>query len=139
MNSRIIITAAFLLSSIALTGQVVHPQYEIKSIYFGGGSYYFDGKQKQELIDWLDEFPNLNEYEIYVHSHTDNIGGIQYNQWLSQMRSNSVIGYMVQQHIPREWIQIKDYGELNPLYDNANWNGKLNNRRVDVILIPPSS
>ena len=119
--------------------QVVSDEYEIRSVYFGGGSYYIDTKQKVELIEWLDSFPFLNEYEIIIHGHTDDIGQKEYNQWLSARRSEAVKGYLLSQEIPKHWMQIKDFGEENPLYNNNTWNGKLNNRRVDVILVPPST
>ncbi len=37
---------------------------------------------------WLESFPNLLEkYDIQLISHTDPIGGKEYNEWLSKMRS----------------------------------------------------
>jgi outer membrane protein OmpA-like peptidoglycan-associated protein len=120
-------------------GQVYEEPFEIRSIYFGGGSYYIDGKQQKEMIEWLDGFPNLNEYEIKIHGHTDNIGSLEYNRWLSKMRSEAVYQMLIRNEIPQEWVQRINYGEENPIFTNATWNGKLNNRRVDVILIPPSS
>ena len=119
--------------------QVVSDEYQIKSVYFGGGSYYFDSKQQQELIDWLDSFPFLNEYEIILHGHTDDIGQKEYNQWLSEMRTTSVKDYLLKNDIPEHWMQIKDFGENHPIFNNNTWNGKLHNRRVDVILVPPST
>ena len=120
-------------------GQVFEEPYEIRSIYFGGGSYYIDGKQQEGMIEWLDGFPNLNEYEIKIHGHTDNIGSVDYNQWLSKMRGEAVHQMLLKNQIPKEWIQKISYGEENPIFTNDTWNGKLNNRRVDVIMIPPSS
>ncbi len=108
----------------------------IYSIYFGGGSHYIDDKQEQGLYDFLDAIPNIENYAISVHSYTDDIGGAKYNEWLSGMRSNSVIGLLLNQAIERNRISIQDFGELNPVYDNSTWEGKLKNRRADVILIP---
>ena len=133
----IFIIAPFLVSDAQ--GQVFEEPFEIRSIYFGGGSYYIDGKQQREMIEWLDGFPNLNEYEIKIHGHTDNIGSLEYNRWLSKMRSEAVYQMLVRNEIPQEWVQRINYGEENPVFTNTTWNGKLNNRRVDVILIPPSS
>jgi OOP family OmpA-OmpF porin len=106
----------------------------IHSIYFGGGDYRIDSGQIQDLHDFIDAIPNLGEYEISVHGYTDDIGGIEYNQWLSGMRSEMVIRQLMFKNIPREVIAIKDFGELNPIYDNSTWEGKLKNRRCDVIL-----
>lgn len=62
-----------------------------KSIFFGGGNYYIDHQQIQELNIWLDGFPGLEGYDILIHSHTDDIGSLDYNQKLSQMRTQAVI------------------------------------------------
>jgi len=110
------------------------PAYHIKSIFFGGGSYYIDETQAQELFDWLDSFENINEYEISIQSHTDNIGSMEYNKWLSRMRGQSTLQLLHQKGIPPEVISNEDFGENSPVYDNATWEGKLRNRRVDVIL-----
>jgi len=108
-----------------------------KSIYFGGGSYYIDEEQINELFYWLDSIPKLTEkYQIQLISHTDPIGGKQYNEWLSQMRSESVFDLLLQKSIPETIIYKKDWGLENPVYSNDNFRGMAMNRRVDVILHP---
>ena len=108
-----------------------------KSIYFDGGSWYIEEEQSRELTRWLDSIPNLLEkYRIQLISHTDPIGGKEYNEYLSQMRSGSVYRLLLEQHIPREAITIKDWGLENPVYSNDDWAGRIMNRRVDVIVFP---
>jgi len=106
----------------------------IKSIYFGGGSYFVDGEQVELLQDFIsDNIPDINQYVISVHSHTDNIGGERYNKWLSEMRSESVIYELILQRVPSDNIMIRDFGQNNPVFDNDTWMGKRNNRRVDIL------
>jgi len=108
-----------------------------KSIFFGGGSYYMDDEQAIMLSRWLDSIPNLLEkYEIQLISHTDNIGGRRYNEWLSRMRSQTVHGLLIQKDIPERMIHTRDWGSENPVYDNDSYQGVLMNRRVDVVLHP---
>jgi len=108
-----------------------------KSIFFGGGSYYMDDEQAMILSRWLDSIPNLLEkYEIMLVSHTDNIGGKRYNEWLSKMRSQTVHGLLIQKDIPERMIHSKDWGSENPVYSNDSYQGALMNRRVDVVLHP---
>jgi outer membrane protein OmpA-like peptidoglycan-associated protein len=107
-----------------------------KSIFFGGGSYEIDSAQVQELIHWLDSIPNLEKYQIQLISHTDPIGGKQYNEWLSKMRSESVKQLLLQKEIPEEKISSKDWGLENPVYMNNSRKGMRMNRRVDVIVYP---
>jgi outer membrane protein OmpA-like peptidoglycan-associated protein len=108
-----------------------------KSIYFGGGSYYIDEFQVGELLHWLDSIPHLKEhFEVQLISHTDPIGGKEYNKWLSEMRSEAVFELLQLKDIPESIIHRKDWGLENPLYDNDSFQGRMMNRRVDVILHP---
>ena len=40
-------------------------------------------------------------------------------------------------NIDRQSISIEDFGELNPVYDNSTLEGRLRNRRVDIIIKKP--
>ena len=134
---RIGLFILFTLASSSSFSQAVVEDELRKSIYFGGGSYYIDDEQITELFDWLDSIPKLTEkYQIQLISHTDPIGGKQYNEWLSQMRSESVFDLLIQRSIPETIIYKKDWGLENPVYSNDSFRGMVMNRRVDVILHP---
>ena len=108
-----------------------------KSIFFGGGSYDISNDQAVELYHWLDSIPNLLEkYDIHLISHTDPIGGKEYNEWLSKMRSTAVQELLIRKPIPEHKITIKDWGLENAVYRNDTYRGMQLNRRVDVILYP---
>jgi outer membrane protein OmpA-like peptidoglycan-associated protein len=132
------VKTVFLSACLLAIGTLGMAQDEMrKSIYFGGGSYYVDEYQAQELQFWLDSIPNLLEkYDIQLISHTDPIGGKEYNEWLSKMRSMAVQQLILQQEIPENRITIRDWGLENPVYSNASFRGMQMNRRVDVILYP---
>ncbi len=106
----------------------------IKSVYFGGGSYYIDGFQIQELHKFINEIEGIQNFTITIHSYTDNIGSPEYNQVLSEFRSQSAIDELLKLSISLERISIKDFGQFNPIYDNSTLDGRLRNRRVDIIL-----
>src|SRR5690242_12837604 len=106
-----------------------------KSIYFGGRSYYVDDIQIEEPYQFLDSIPNaMDKYDIHLISHTDPIGGKEYNAWLSRMRSEAVQQIILQREVPDHKIKIKDWGLDNPVYSNTSYEGMQMNRRVDVIL-----
>ena len=130
-----LVIVIFLYPLVALPQQ---PVDEIrKSIYFGGGSYIISEDQAVELYRWLDSIPNLLEkYDIHLISHTDPIGGKEYNEWLSKMRSTAVQQLLIRKPIPEYKISIKDWGLENAVYRNDTYNGMKLNRRVDVILYP---
>ena len=116
--------------------QIAPESSMIKSIYFGGGSYYIDPQQEAELKKFIESFPNIQDYTITVHSHTDDIGSEEFNQMLSEMRSYMSIRHLLKLKVPRDIISILDFGEFNPIYDNSTLEGRLKNRRVDIILWP---
>ncbi|SHH19574.1 OmpA family protein [Chryseolinea serpens] len=134
MRGLLSLTLLLMLAGTAFAQQ----QDEIrKSIYFGGGSYYVDDNQVEELYYWLDSIPNLlDKYDIQLISHTDPIGGKEYNEWLSKMRSETVQQLLLDKAIPEHKITIKDWGLDNPVYSNTSFQGMQMNRRVDVILYP---
>jgi outer membrane protein OmpA-like peptidoglycan-associated protein len=136
---RFLISVCVLLFAASFGGmsQGLHDNEIRKSIYFGGGSYYIDDAQITSLYHWLDSIPNLLEkYSIQLTSHTDPIGGKEYNEWLSKMRSEAVHQILIQKLIPEHKISTRDWAFENAVYSNDNWTGMQLNRRVDVILYP---
>lgn len=125
-----------IISFLSLQHAFAQEDYIRKSIFFPGGSYAIDDYQSGKLRDFLDSIPNIRQFEITIHSHTDNIGGRSYNEWLSQMRSESTIRELINNAVDEKSIAIKDFGQFNPLYDNTTANGRRLNRRVDIILWP---
>ena len=109
--------------------------YIIKSIFFRGGSYYIDGEQREDIVEFLNS-QILENYEIHIHSHTDPIGGKEYNEWLSRMRSESTYRMLEFEGFIMDNIYIKDHDFSNPDFNNDTWKGRLKNRRVDIVLWP---
>ena len=136
MRYFLLISIGLLLFPLSSLSQEEGPAYYIKSIFFGGGSYYIDQEQVQDLYDFIDEIPGIENFEILIQSHTDNIGSLEYNQYLSRMRSESAFQKLLEKGIAKEMMLIEDFGEQNPYFDNNTWEGKLKNRRVDVIIRP---
>ena len=129
----------FILLSTVLIGQTEEKQQlpkdvKVKSIYFGGGSFFIDAEQEHEVYGWLDQIENIHQYQIRIESHTDNIGSKRYNQYLSEQRSESARLLLENYHTEVVNISVGDFGEDLPDFDNQQWQGKLRNRRVDIIL-----
>lgn len=131
---RLIIVVCFLLISNNSLAQ--EPKEILQSIYFGGGSFYIDSDQKQSLKELVQSIPNIEFYEIKITSHTDNIGGREFNEYLSRMRSASVIRQLTDFNILLESIKYKDFAFDAPVFDNSTNEGRMRNRRVDILFIP---
>jgi len=126
-----LIVTCLVFSTFAQEG----PQYQI-SIYFGGGNYYISEDQRIAIQEFIHNIPHVEQFNITIHSHTDNIGGVEFNDWLSKLRSQAALEELLLNNIKQEMIEIKDFGLHNPVYDNSTWEGKLKNRRVDIFLWP---
>jgi OOP family OmpA-OmpF porin len=136
---RIIFLSGLLITStfgFAQEAEDLQQKEIIKSIYFGGGSWYIDQEQIEELKEFIKSLENLSIYTITVVSHTDNIGGIEYNNWLSTQRSKEVVRELLLNEIGLEQIITDDRGQHSPLYDNKLPQGRMMNRRVDIKFIP---
>ena len=134
MRSLLVSILIFWCSPVSAQQQVDEIR---RSIFFGGGSYYIDQEQAGQLYQWLDSIPNfLEKYDIQLISHTDPIGGKEYNEWLSKMRSAAVQELLIRKPVPKHKISIKDWGLENAVYRNDTYDGMKLNRRVDVILYP---
>ena len=137
LNSLIIFILSSALTVSTAYAQDIGPEDRVISIYFGGGSYYIDEEQEEELYDFIHETEFIHEYQIEVHGHTDNVGSYEFNHYLSHMRCEAVIyqlTHMGVDEIQPELIFQYDHGELSPSYTNDTSMGKQGNRRVDVIL-----
>ncbi len=125
-----------LLVCTSLVGFAQEPKEVMRNIFFGGGSYYIDNEQISELDDFVKSLKNIEYYDVTVISHTDNIGGKEYNQWLSDMRSRSVIQQLKAMGVSAEAIRYRSDGLENPTFDNNTNLGRMRNRRVDIIFTP---
>lgn len=86
------------------------------------------------LVAFLNQNP---ERKVEIEGHTDNVGGDDYNQGLSQRRAESVKSYLTQQGIDSERIAASGKGEHQPVADNESEGGRQQNRRVEVIIENP--
>jgi OmpA-OmpF porin, OOP family len=85
----------------------------------------------QVLVDALKD----HNVTILIEGHTDNSGGLKYNQKLSQKRADEVRQYLITHGAKPEQIITKGYGETKPLNDNSTKGLRDLNRRVTVSLV----
>ncbi len=79
------------------------------------------------------------ESKIVVEGHTDSQGEASYNQDLSQRRAQSVRDYLVSRGIAADRITAQGFGLTRPIADNASPEGRANNRRVAIVVLPAGS
>jgi outer membrane protein OmpA-like peptidoglycan-associated protein len=69
-----------------------------------------------------------------VEGHTDNVGGDDYNQQLSEQRGGAVRDYLVQQGMASASVSTKGFGKTQPVASNETVAGRQQNRRVELVV-----
>lgn len=136
---RLLLLTTLLLSGLGAFAQnpaAAPPHLLQVSLFFGGGSAYVYPEERARLKAFLDAVPALDNYGVEVQGHTDDIGDRAYNLRLSVARGEAVRQLLITYPVREAAIEMLPLGEDAPTYDNATWEGKLSNRRVDVILRP---
>ena len=79
---------------------------------------------------------NYPETRIQVNGYTDSTGNDAHNQELSQRRANAVAQYLVAQGVSSSRIVANGFGSSNPIASNSTQEGRLQNRRVEIKILP---
>ena len=85
----------------------------------------------QRLGAFLKAYPMRN---ALIEGYTDSVGSTDRNQTLSERRATSVQSALAATGIGSERLTMHGYGESYPVGNNQSAEGRLTNRRVEVIL-----
>lgn len=107
----------------------------LEPIRFETGSDVIVGASEAILNKVADILARHPEYtKINVDGHTDNQGGLEMNQSLSQKRAASVVRYLVAHGIAQERLVARGYGQTRPVSSNTSAQGRERNRRVEFVI-----
>ena len=73
---------------------------------------------------------------IEVSGYTDSTGDANYNQQLSEKRAESVGSYLTAQGVVPGRVVTRGFGERSPVASNDTPEGRQQNRRVELKLVP---
>jgi outer membrane protein OmpA-like peptidoglycan-associated protein len=121
--------------NIALKPIEVGQSIVLKNIFFDFDKATIRSESANELdrlIKLLTENPTL---KIELGSHTDSKGSDDYNQKLSQSRSQSVVTYLIGKGISADRLVAKGYGESVPVAANDTEAGRQENRRSEFKIL----
>jgi outer membrane protein OmpA-like peptidoglycan-associated protein len=106
----------------------------MSDVLFDTGKYSLKPGAREKLAKVagiLIAYPGLN---IEVDGYTDNVGGDEMNQKLSENRSSSVRDYLVEQGVGATSVSAKGFGNTLPVASNDNASGRQVNRRVELVV-----
>jgi outer membrane protein OmpA-like peptidoglycan-associated protein len=79
---------------------------------------------------------DYNQTVVQVAGHTDSTGSHAYNMTLSQKRADSVKTYLTGRGVTPQRLQAVGAGPDHPVADNATPEGRAQNRRVEITIVP---
>ena len=106
----------------------------MSDVLFDTGKYSLKPGAREKLAKVagiLLAYPGLN---IQVGGYTDNVGGDDMNQKLSENRAGSVRDYLVQEGVGNAAVSAKGFGNSLPVASNDNSAGRQENRRVELVV-----
>jgi outer membrane protein OmpA-like peptidoglycan-associated protein len=106
----------------------------MSDVLFDTGQYTLKPGAREKLAKVagiLLAYPGLN---IEVGGYTDNVGGDDMNQRLSENRADSVRDYLVQEGVTTNSVSARGFGNTLPVASNDNSAGRQQNRRVELLV-----
>jgi outer membrane protein OmpA-like peptidoglycan-associated protein len=106
----------------------------MSDVLFDTGKYSLKPGAREKLAKVagiLLAYPGLN---IAVDGYTDNVGGDDMNQKLSENRAGSVRDYLVAQGVGTNSVGATGFGNSSPVASNDNSSGRQENRRVELVV-----
>ena len=106
----------------------------MSDVLFDTGQYTLKPGAREKLAKVsgiLLAYPNL---QLQVEGYTDNVGGEDFNQTLSEKRADAVRDYLTSQGVAMTNISAAGYGMSDPIANNSTSQGRAENRRVQLVV-----
>nr|WP_320050427.1 OmpA family protein [uncultured Desulfuromonas sp.] len=119
----------------------------VEKILFPSGSADLTPAGIKVIRQVGDILKEVDDKDIRVEGHTDNLGiskalqaKFPSNWELSAARAANVVRVLQREvGIPGEKLEIGAYGPFHPVADNGTPEGRAQNRRIQIVLIPPAA
>jgi chemotaxis protein MotB len=109
-------------------------------ILFPSGSADLSKNGQVAIADVVQVLMEFKDRRFLVAGHTDiapiKTAKFPNNWYLSTARANSVVQHMIKQGFPPKSLAAAGYGEFDPVAPNDNEQGREQNRRIEIILLP---
>jgi outer membrane protein OmpA-like peptidoglycan-associated protein len=114
---------------------IVEVTIVMNNIFFDFDKAVLNAESMPEL-NRITEFLTKNgNIKISISGHSDSSGPEEYNMVLSQRRAQSVRNYFTSNGVDPGRIDVKFYGESQPIDTNGTIEGRRKNRRVVFTIV----
>jgi outer membrane protein OmpA-like peptidoglycan-associated protein len=105
-----------------------------EAVLFGFGSAELRPDAQAALQGVVDLFGQHPGAQADVAGHTDAVGSADYNQTLSRLRAEAVVGWLVDHGVARAALRPIGYGASRPVAPNDTDADRQRNRRVELTI-----
>ena len=102
--------------------------------FFSFDSANLDTKQFGELKTIAQLIKDEGVVDVICIGHSDSAGDKEYNKTLSLLRAKTVAEKLMTYGVAKSLIELRYYGDADPLVVTANNKANAKNRRVEIIL-----
>ena len=107
-----------------------------QDILFAIDSSNVNSGLRSDLLTVADSLQSYPDTTVQIVGHTDNTGSAAYNQGLSERRANSVADVLMDGGVSFSRIETFGRGEDQPVASNLTDEGRAQNRRVEIVILP---
>lgn len=112
-------------------------------VLFGSGSARLSADGRAAIEEVSDLLISLEDRRYQIEGHTDDVpirtAAFPSNWELAAARAISVVNVMVDQGMTPERVSAVSYGETTPIASNETREGKAQNRRIEIVVVPDLS
>ena len=105
-------------------------------VTFDTNSYAIQPQFQKTLNDVATTLASYNQTYLDVYGHTDSTGNDAINIPLSQNRAQAVSSYLTSRGVAQARIGTQGFGASQPVASNATPEGRQQNRRVEIKIVP---
>ena len=137
---RALVDAGKLKVSVVDGRLVVQMQTDV---LFGSGSAALSGDGRRAVEEVGALLASLADRRYQIEGHTDNVPirtkSFPSNWELAAARAITVVQAMVAQGLAPDRVSAVSYGETHPIADNESSEGRAQNRRIEIVVVPDLS
>ena len=109
------------------------------SVLFASGKYELLSSAQETLANVANALAKSDpSSKIVVQGYTDSQGALGYNETLSQNRAETVRAFLTAHGLSPDRVTAKGLGPSSPVATNDSAEGRANNRRVEIVVTPPT-
>src|SRR6266705_1563278 len=106
----------------------------MSDVLFDTGSFTLKPGAREKLAKISGILLAHSGLTLQIEGHTDSVGGDEFNQQLSERRTDSVRDFLAEQGVPGSSITARGFGKTQPVASNDTPEGRQRNRRVELVV-----